>query len=387
MALFRTSTLLARSGLLTKLGAVRVLAGTLMGRLTTGLRVAGRAVLWLGRALLMNPIGIAVTAIAGAAYLLIKYWQPVSGFFKRMGSAVVGVFTGMWTRIKDAFDGGIVGVSKLILDWSPLGLFYKAFAGVLGWFGVELPDDFSGFGGKVIDSFTSGITGVFDGAWQSVTGLFESAWQGLGNIASDGIAGISQQIADFSPLALFRRAFTGVMDWFDTELPEDFKAAGRAMMDGLVGGITNMASRVRESIVGVGDSVVGWFRDKLGINSPSRVFMALGSGIPEGAAQGITGSQGLVKKAALGMATATAVTLAPPAFAVPDVPSAFMQSGNGAGSGMVIHFSPTIHVQGAGDVRGQVEVALRDAYAEFRRNMQRYKAEASRRAMGNIGAA
>jgi|GEM_PF-2520509 len=499
MALFRASTLLARSSLLTKLGAVRTLAGTLMGRLTpglrtataaamgfgrslltgaraalttaasragmlartlggsllTGLRVAGRAVLWLGRALLMNPIGIAVTAIAGAAFLLIKYWEPVSGFFKRVGSAVTGVFTGMWARIKDAFNDGIVGVSKLILDWSPLGLFYKAFAGVLGWFGVELPDNFSEFGGKIINAFASGIAGVFDSAWQGVTGLFDTAWKGLTNIASGaldgivrvigsawqgianvtstawngitgtaesvwgglmgffgsvwdgaktafdgGIAGIAKQIADFSPLALFRKTFTGVMNWFDTELPEDFKASGKAMMDGLVGGITNMAGSVRDSIVGVSDAVVGWFRDKLGINSPSRVFMTLGANISEGAAQGISSAQGLVKKAALGMAAATAVTLATPVVAtpvlpeVPPVPVALIQSGRAGAEGrderIVIHFSPTINVQGSAGVPG-IEQALDKASDDLVRRVERIldARENRKRRLdyGNIGSA
>jgi len=291
LALFRSGSLLA--------------SGTLVGKLVVGVKVAARALMWLGRAALMNPIGLAVTAIAGAAFLLIKYWQPIKGFFKGVGEAVTGVFTGTWQRIKEAFSGGIAGVSKLIIDWSPLGLFYKVFAGVFNWFGAELPANFSDF--------------------------------------------------------------------------------GKLLMDGLIGGITNMITSVRDSIVGIGESVVGWFRDKLGINSPSRVFAGLGAGIPEGTAQGITGSQGLVKKAALGMATATAVTLAPPTFAVPEVPASFMQNGGGAGGGMVIHFSPTIYVQGAGDVRGQVEAALNDGFVEFKRHLQRYKAEENRRVMGTIG--
>lgn len=36
--------------------------------------IAGRAVLWIGRALLMNPIGLAITAVAAAAYLIYRNW-------------------------------------------------------------------------------------------------------------------------------------------------------------------------------------------------------------------------------------------------------------------------------------------------------------------------
>src|SRR5450830_125998 len=75
------------------------------------LRGVGMAFMWLGRVFLMNPIGLAVTAIAGAAYLLYRNWEPVSGFF-----------SGLWAQAKMAFAGGITGIGALILNWSPLGL-------------------------------------------------------------------------------------------------------------------------------------------------------------------------------------------------------------------------------------------------------------------------
>jgi len=367
LALFRTGSLLA--------------SGTLGGQLVAGLKVAGGVFKWLGRVFLSNPIGLAVTAIAGAAFLLIKYWEPVKGFFKGVGEAVTGAFRGAWQGVADLFARGW----QALTDHARSAL--DGIGRVTGsaWQGIA----------NVTSTAWNGITDTAQSVWSALTGFFGGVWQSTKTVFDGGIAGIARQIVGFSPLALFRKAFTGVMNWFDTELPEDFKASGKAMMDGLVGGISNMAGSVRESIAGIGESVIGWFRDKLGINSPSRVFAQLGAGIPEGTAQGIAGGQGLVKKAALGMATATAVTLAAPAFAVPDVlevpdvPVALMQNStqnSGADGGMVIHFSPTINVQGgAGDVRGQVAAALADGFVEFKRNMQRYQAEENRRVMGTIG--
>ncbi|WP_043946963.1 hypothetical protein, partial [Ralstonia solanacearum] len=60
--------------------------------------VVMRAVAVLGRVLLLNPIGLLVTAIAVAAYLVYRYWEPISGFF-----------SGLWQQVKAAFDGGITG--------------------------------------------------------------------------------------------------------------------------------------------------------------------------------------------------------------------------------------------------------------------------------------
>lgn len=119
-------------------GSLKLLGGAL--------RFAGKGALWLGRALLMNPIGLAITAIALAAFAIYKYWQPIKSFF-----------SGLWTQIKTAFDGGLSGIGALILDFSPLGLFYKVFAEVMDWFGVELPSSFSEFGKNMIGGLLNGL--------------------------------------------------------------------------------------------------------------------------------------------------------------------------------------------------------------------------------------
>ncbi|EDV0904752.1 phage tail tape measure protein [Salmonella enterica subsp. salamae] len=119
----------------------------LLGRgLAGGLKRVGQTFIWLGRVLLMNPIGLVITAIAGAAYLIYRYWEPISSFF-----------SGVWSQVQTAFDGGIAGITRLIMNWSPLGLFYRAFASVLDWFGIDLPATFSEFGGNILSSLINGI--------------------------------------------------------------------------------------------------------------------------------------------------------------------------------------------------------------------------------------
>jgi len=379
----------ARVALAATTGAAGSLARLLGGALLTGLRVTGQAMLWVGRALALNPIGLAITAIAGGAFLLIKYWGPISGFFKGLWDSVTGIFKaawegitgffdGIWQRITDAFDGGIAGIGKLILDWSPLGLFYKAFAGVLGWFGVELPDDFSEFGSQVIDSFTSGITDVFGSAWQGVTGVFDAAWQGLTSTASGawdgitnvassawqsatgvfdstwqsisglfdgGIEGISKTIVDWSPLNLFQKGLDGVMDWFGVDLPESFTGFGGMLVDGLTGGVTNAFTKAKETITNFGNSIKGWFSSVLDIKSPSRVFMELGGFVSEGAALGIRQQIPLAGRAVAQLsgtiADAGAGLIAP--AAATRVPAL-----NGAApASTTIQFSPVVHITAA----------------------------------------
>ncbi|EPO2718501.1 phage tail tape measure protein [Escherichia coli] len=195
------------------------LGKALAGGLFRGVMVVAKAFLWFGRALLMNPIGIAITIIAGGAYLIYRNWGAISRWFSQR-----------WEEVKTAFNGGVLGVSKLILNWSPLGLFYKAFAGVMKWFNIDLPGQFTEFGGHLIDGLVNGI---------------KNKWESLKNTVSE-----------------------------------------------------------------MGDSVGGWFKEKLGIHSPSRVFMGFGSNIAEGAAIGIGQSASLALKASSRLAD----------MMVPDVP-------------------------------------------------------------------
>lgn len=177
------------------LGAVTALKG-----LGTALLWAGKTVLLLGRALLMNPIGLAVMAIATAAYLIYKYWDPIKAYF-----------LGLWAEVKEGFNGGFAGIAALILNFSPLGLFYRAFAGVMNYFGVEMPGKFSEF--------------------------------------------------------------------------------GTMLMQGMVQGITNGLAAVKGAITGAADSSITWFKEKLGIHSPSRVFAELGGYTMAGLEQGLTNNQ------------------------------------------------------------------------------------------------
>ena len=115
------------------------------------LPMVGKGFIFLGRAILANPIIAIIVGIAIAALLIYKYWGPISSFAM-----------GLWNEIKAAFSGGILGIVTLLTNWSPIGLFYKAFAAILKWFGVDLPARFTDFGSMIIDGLINGIKNRFD---------------------------------------------------------------------------------------------------------------------------------------------------------------------------------------------------------------------------------
>ncbi|MBW3513063.1 phage tail tape measure protein [Janthinobacterium sp. NKUCC06_STL] len=281
---------------------------------------AGRAVLWLGRALLMNPIGIAITVIAGAAFLIYKYWEPIKGFFR-----------GLWSDVKTAFAGGFVGINSLIANWSPLGLFYRAFAGVLGWFGIALPARFTDFAANIRHSIVEGLA--------PLTGFIASLWSQLKTTFSGGMAGITALIINWSPVGVFYQAFAGVLSWFGIKLPAQFTEFGANILRGLVNGITGSMGAVKDAIGNAGSSTIAWFKEKLGIHSPSRVFAQLGDYTMQGLAVGLDRSEGapIAKVSGLaqrltqlgaGIAIGTATALPASAF---DTRAPLSHGGFGAG--------------------------------------------------------
>ncbi|MCQ4242488.1 phage tail tape measure protein [Stutzerimonas stutzeri] len=173
------------------------LAGTLFNLGKTALPLVGKGILFIGRALMMNPIGLAITAIAAGAYLIYRNWEPIKAFF-----------LGIWSEIRAGIGGGLAGIGQLIVNFSPLGLFYRAFAGVMSYFGVDLPSKFSEFGGNMIQGLINGFTGMFPNLTAAISGAATSVvstFKGLLGIHSpsrvfaglggDTMAGLEQGLA------------------------------------------------------------------------------------------------------------------------------------------------------------------------------------------------
>ncbi|KUM45025.1 phage tail tape measure protein [Pseudomonas sp. EpS/L25] len=171
------------------IGLLFNLGKTALPLVATGLRI-------MAAAAIANPILAILTGIALAAGLIYANWDKVGPWF-----------AGLWAELKAGVNGGIGGIAKLILDFSPIGLFYRVFAAVLSYFGVELPAKFTDLGGM--------------------------------------------------------------------------------LLDGLVSGITGRLGAVKDAVMNAGDSVIGWFKEKLDIHSPSRVFATLGDFVMQGLSVGL----------------------------------------------------------------------------------------------------
>lgn len=326
-------------------GALMVLIGSILGPLAMmkyGLTVLGiqggllvpviksigTAMMVLGKAVLANPIFFAIAALAGAAYLIYQNWDDMVGGFKALLEAF-----GTWWADKTAI---------LAQDWDYLTGLISA-----GW-----------------DSLWGGITGMLGGIWGTITEAFNG-----------GIGGITALLLDWSPLGIFWQIMQPVFDWFGLDLPAKFSEFGANIIGGLVDGIKNMAGAAKDAVMNVGDNVTGWFKDKLGIHSPSRVFAELGGHTIDGLAVGMQAQEdGPLKRIGeLGKKLTAAAGLSIPLLAGAAEPLQFdnrpplQAMGNQGAAGGGNNYTIQITVNGTADttslaaeVRKQIEAFERE---------------------------
>jgi len=124
-----------------------------------------------GIALLANPIGLVIAAIAAlvaAGYFLYKNWDKVVAFIKNMWEGVKTFFANTFNSIVSLFDDGFVsGILNLLKNFNPVTLIMNAINGIFEYFtGISLIDE----GSKLIKSFGDGIVKT----WNSIkTGIID----------------------------------------------------------------------------------------------------------------------------------------------------------------------------------------------------------------------
>ncbi|SDR19970.1 hypothetical protein SAMN05443026_3243 [Burkholderia orbicola] len=226
----------------------------------------GRTLMLVGRLALTNPIGLVITAITVAALLIIRYWEPIKAFF-----------SGFWQGLTEGLR--------------PLAPLFGHVFGVLGAMFEPLKPVFN----WLVDAIGN--------VWNWITRL-------LGPVD-----------ASKASLDAATNAGKGFGAWLAIIVVVAAEAAGRFVefganiMSGLVNGIKNGLGSVKDAITGVADSTVSWFKEKLGIHSPSRVFGELGGFVSEGAAIGMEDGQGRVARAAVALATVATTSFGMPALA------------------------------------------------------------------------
>lgn len=225
-----TITGLARNALPMLGQGLRTLASTLSGALVTALRTVSIA-LW---GLATNPVALAIGAVvavlAGAAYLIYTNWDAVKLYFSNA-----------WTEIKAGFSGGIGGILTTLANFSPIGLIYQAFAGVLSYLGVDLPSRFTEFGNMLVNGLVNGLLAGL--------GQIKNA---VSSVADSAINMFKEKLGIHSP----SRVFTALGGFTMAGLTQGLQSG----QDGPLGAITDMGKQV----VSAGQRALGAVAGPLG---------------------------------------------------------------------------------------------------------------------------
>lgn len=204
-------------------------------------------------ATMTNPIGLIITGIAVAAYLIYNNWEPISAWFSNLWTKVTGYFQNFCNWVQGIWTGATEWVSS---------------------------------------------------AWSGVSDYFGQLWDGITSFFDSGIGNITATILNWSPLGLFQQVFSTLLSWFGIDMPAKFTEFGSNIISGLVNGIRNAWEGAKQIVSDLGDGIKGWFAEKLGIHSPSRVFKGYGVNVVEGLAIGMDKAEPLALDASKNLSSA-----------------------------------------------------------------------------------
>lgn len=206
-----------------------------------------------------------------------------------LGIKSLPLMGGALTKLGGAFKWVIGGLRALSLalvstpiGWVILGITALVAAGYLlvtHWDTVKAW--MTGFWQTItslVDSGVIAVTNLFNGLPEPIKAVLSGIWETMKTVFS------------WSPLGLIVSNFSEIMSFF-TGLPAKFSSLGEMTMDGLVKGITGKLTEVKETITNAASNAIGWFKDVLGIASPSKVFAVMGDQTMDGLTVGLNRSQ------------------------------------------------------------------------------------------------
>ncbi|WP_223697664.1 phage tail tape measure protein [Bacillus wiedmannii] len=282
-----------------------------------------------------------ITSVIGIITNIIKLFTSVlKGDWSGAWDAVKGITSNVMSLIGNIIQGAINLIKAVVT--SGLNLVKSVFSSVLSAIGSLVSSIFSGIG-SVISSTMSAAGSIISSIWNAA----KSATSSILNAIYNTVTQIFNNVTSF---------LSGI----------NLGDIGRNMMQGLLDGISGMASKIWGKITEIGDGIKDKFTSLLSIFSPSRVFRSYGKYIGQGLVNGLDSMVG-----AVGKATETMATAAMPNYETIMPADLFQFSGDNP---IANYFNGILeHGDALNDWITHIPDSIRDAVRDIGKQMERFE--------------
>lgn len=288
---------------------------------------------------IQEAASVAWTAITTAVMAIVQpfidgfmnIWNNISDGLTQIWEGIKMIFQGVWEFIKSIFLGAILIIINLVIgNFNQLGadlsLIWKGIKNSISmiWEGIKtyfsgVVDVIVGYGIAIFENFSTTLSTIWKGLstagkaifdsfaqilsniWNTIKSVASSAWEGLKSTVLGLIDGLVQGAKNAweSMKQGVRDLVSNVTSIFDGIRNIDLWSAGKAILDGFLGGLKSAWGAVTDFVGGI----ASWIRDHKGpIEYDRKLLIPAGNAIMQGLDRGLQDRFKDVKKSVSGMA-------------------------------------------------------------------------------------
>ncbi|MDG8971288.1 PblA [Streptococcus pneumoniae] len=288
---------------------------------------------------IQEAASVAWTAITTAVMAIVQpfidgfmnIWNNISDGLTQIWEGIKMIFQGVWEFIKSIFLGAILIIINLVIGnfnqlgadlsliwkgiknsismiWEGIKTYFSGVVDVIVGYGIAIFENFSttlstiwkglsAAGKAIFDSFAQILSNI----WNTIKSVASSAWEGLKSTVLGLIDGLVQGAKNAweSMKQGVRDLVSNVTSIFDGIRNIDLWSAGKAILDGFLGGLKSAWGAVTDFVGGI----ASWIRDHKGpIEYDRKLLIPAGNAIMQGLDRGLQDRFKNVKKSVSGMA-------------------------------------------------------------------------------------
>lgn len=292
--------------------------------------------LWVS---IQEAASVAWTAITTAVMAIVQpfidgfmnIWNNISDGLTQIWEGIKMIFQGAWEFIKSIFLGAILIIIDLVtgnfdqlsadlsliwegiqngisMIWEGIKTFFSGIVDAIVGYGIAIFENFSTTLSTIWKGLSAAGKAIFDGfaqilsnIWSTIKSVASSAWEGLKSTVLGLIDGLVQGAKNAweSMKQGVRDLVDKVTSIFDGIKNIDLWSAGKAILDGFLGGLKSAWGAVTDFVGGI----ASWIRDHKGpIEYDRKLLIPAGNAIMQGLNRGLQDRFKGVKKSVSGMA-------------------------------------------------------------------------------------